>query len=234
MVHWGRKGIWRHPVNPLDLGVVAVIGLSAIFAFARGFVREALSIVAWVGAAFITLHIYVNVESAVEPMVHNPLLSGLIGIAGTFIVCLIVLTVITGIAARAVRSTGLSPIDRTLGFVFGLLRGAFILSLAYLMLDMVQPNDRPQWLRDAKSAPYLEQGANLIRNFLPDQWRARSAAAADDVIRTVSPAAQAEKAMRALTNPTAPPSTADQQQSAAPTYNPTSQRELDRLIGNQR
>jgi membrane protein required for colicin V production len=221
-------------VNPLDLGVVAVIGLSAIFAFARGFVREALSIVAWVGAAFITLRIYANVESAVEPMVHNPLLSGLIGIAGTFIVCLIVLTVITGIAARAVRSTGLSPIDRTLGFVFGLLRGAFILSLAYLMLDMVQPNDRPQWLRDAKSAPYLEQGANLIRGFLPDQWRVKSAAAADDLIHAASPEAQVEKAMRAYVTPTAPAAAADQQQSSAPSYNPTSQRELDRLINNQR
>lgn len=221
-------------MNPLDLGVVAVIGLSAIFAFARGFVREALSIVAWVGAAFVTFYIYANVETAVEPMVHNPLLSGLIGIAGTFIVCLIILTIVTGIAARGVRSTGLSPIDRTLGFVFGLVRGAFILSLAYLMLDMVQPNDRPEWLRDAKSAPYLEQGANLIRGFLPEQWRTKSAAAADEVIHTVSPAVEAGKAMRALTNPTTPPAGADQQQPAAPTYNPNSQRELDRLINNQR
>jgi membrane protein required for colicin V production len=134
-----------------------------------------------------------------------------------------------------VRSSGLSPIDRTLGFVFGLLRGAFILSLAYLMLDMVQPNDRPQWLRDAKSAPYLEQGANLIRGFLPEQWRVKSAAAADDLIRTVSPAAEADRAMRALVNPTAPPASASNQQPlAAPSYNPTSQRELDRLINNQR
>lgn len=221
-------------MNPLDLGVIAVIGLSAIFAFARGFVREALSIVAWVGAGFVTLYSYPTVETIVEPMVHNPLLSGLIGIAGTFIVTLIVLTVITGIAARAVRTAGLSPIDRTLGFVFGLLRGAFILSLAYLMLDMVQPNDRPQWLRDAKSAPYLEQGANLIRGFLPEQWRVKSATAADDVIHAVSPAAVAEKAMRALANPTAPPAASDQQQPAAPTYNQSSQREFDRLINNQR
>ena len=220
-------------MNPLDLGVIAVLGLSAIFAFARGLMREALSIVAWVGAAYITFYIYGRVETAVEPMVHNPLLSGLIGIAGTFIVCLIILTVITGIAARAVRSTGLSPIDRTLGFVFGLLRGAFILSLAYLMLDMVQPNDRPQWLRDAKSAPYLEQGANLIRGFLPEQWRVKNAADADDVIKAVSPAAVAEKAIRAYVTPAAP-SAADQQQSAAPTYNQSSQRELDRLINNQR
>lgn len=221
-------------MNPLDIGVIAVIGLSAIFAFARGFVREALSIVAWVGAGFITLYSYLTVEALVEPMVHNPLLSGLIGIAGTFIVSLIVLTVITGIAARAVRTAGLTPIDRTLGFVFGLLRGAFILSLAYLMLDMVQPNDRPPWLRDAKSAPYLEQGANLIRGFLPEQWRLKNATAAEDVIHAVSPAAVAQKAMRALTNPTAPPAASDQQQSAAPTYNQSSQRELDRLINNQR
>ena len=222
-------------MNPLDLGVIAVIGLSAIFAFARGFVREALSIVAWVGAGFITLYSYPTVEAIIEPMVHNPLLSGLAGVAGTFIVSLIVLTIVTGIAARAVRATGLSPIDRTLGFAFGLLRGAFILSLAYLMLDMVQPNDRPQWLRDAKSAPYLEQGANLIRNFLPEQWRVKSTAAADDVIRAASPAAEAEKAIRAYVNPTAPAAPASNQQPpAAPTYNPTSQRELDRLINNQR
>jgi len=43
-------------MNPLDIGVIAVIGLSAVFAFARGFVREALSIVAWIGAGLITLY----------------------------------------------------------------------------------------------------------------------------------------------------------------------------------
>ena len=43
-------------MNALDLAVIAVIVLSAVFAFARGFVREALSIVAWVGAAAITLY----------------------------------------------------------------------------------------------------------------------------------------------------------------------------------
>ena len=40
--------------------------------------------------------------------------------------------------------------------------------------------------------------------------------------------------MRALANPTTAPAGTDQQQPAAPTYNPNSQRELDRLINNQR
>ena len=47
-----EAGIGSRAVNSLDLAVSAVVVLSAVFAFARGFVREALSIVAWVGAAF--------------------------------------------------------------------------------------------------------------------------------------------------------------------------------------
>jgi membrane protein required for colicin V production len=222
-------------MNPIDIGVIAVIGLSAVFAFARGFVREALSIVAWVGAGFITLYGFNAVYAIVDPMAHNPLLSQLIAGFGLFVASLIVLTIITGVVASTVRSSGLSPIDRTLGFVFGLLRGAFIVCLAYLLLDVsVQKNDRPAWLRDAKSEPYLQQGADMLRNFLPESLRMKSASAADDVIKTVTPAMEAEKAMRALTNPTAPPTTAQDQPSTAPTYKPSDQRELDRLINNQR
>jgi membrane protein required for colicin V production len=221
-------------MNPLDLGVIAVIGLSAIFAFARGFVREALSIIAWVGAGFITLYGFNAVYAIVDPMVHNPLLSQLIAGFGLFVAALIVLTIITGVIAGTVRSSGLSPIDRTLGFIFGLARGAFIVSLAYLFLDVsVQKSDRPAWLRDAKSEPYLQQGADMLRNFLPESLRMKSAAAADEVIKTVSPAMEADKAMRALTNPTAPAAAPDQPP-PAPTYKPSDQRELNRLINNQR
>jgi len=218
-------------MNPLDISVIAILGLSAVFAFARGFVREALSIVAWVGAGFITLYGFNRVYALVDPMVHNPLLSQLIAGFGLFVVSLIVLTIITGIIANSVRSSALSPIDRTVGFIFGLLRGAFVVSLAYLLLDVsVQKNDRPAWLRDAKSEPYLEQGAELLRNFLPESLRIKTAAAADDVIKTVSPAVDAERAMRALSNPTAPPA-ATPDSAQTPKYDHS---QFDRLINNQR
>jgi len=221
-------------MNPLDIGVIAVIGLSAVFAFARGFVREALSIVAWVGAGFITLYGFNPAYAIVDPMVHNPLLSELIAGFGLFIASLVILTIITGIIARSVRASALSPIDRTLGFVFGILRGAFVLSLAYMLLEMAaQPNDRPAWLRDAKSVPYLEQGANLLRGlpFIPESLRQKTSAAADDVIKTVSPAVEAERAMRALTNPSPPPQ-ATPDPAARPSYKASDQRALDRLINN--
>src|SRR5712692_1977550 len=135
-------------MNPLDLGVIAVVVLSAIFAFARGFVREALSIVAWVGAAAITLYGFNWVYAQIDPHVHNPLLSQVIAGFGLFVGSLVILTILTGIVARMVHASGLTPIDRTLGFIFGLARGAFLVCLAYLLLDMSVPlaNDRPEWL----------------------------------------------------------------------------------------
>ena len=251
-------------MNWLDLAVLGIIVLSAIFAFARGFVREALSIVAWVGAGAITLHGFSWVYAQVDPLAHNALLSQLIAGFGLFIGSLVVLTILTGIVARTVRGTALSPIDRTLGFIFGLVRGAFLLCLAYLLLDVaVQASDRPMWIREARSGPYLHEGADVLRGLLPESLKVKSATAAEELIRTIDPkgaaAAEAEKAMRALQNPTATPpanptatpgpgsatppkpestpgAAAAPKPDSAPgrSYPPRDQRELDRLIGTQR
>src|SRR5205823_5272432 len=146
-------------MNPLDIGVIAIIVLSAIFAFARGFVREALSIVAWVGAAAIAFYGFDRVDAMIDARVHTPLLSHVIALVGLFVIGLIVLTIVTGYIARLVRFSALSPVDRTLGFIFGLARGAFIVCLAYLLLDFIPAGDRPLWIKDAKSAQFLQQGA---------------------------------------------------------------------------
>ena len=223
-------------MNPLDIGVIAVIGLSAVFAFARGFVREALSIAAWVGAGFVTIYGHDYVIAIVEPMVHNQLLSQLIAWGGLFIASLIALTIVTGFLARSVRASGLSSIDRTLGFIFGILRGVLILCLAFLAIKVMVPQegDRPGWLRDAKSVPYLERGAAMLSVLLPAQWREKTSAAADEVIqKTKSETSDdlTKAAIRALTNPTAPTQTVTDP-SPPPTYKPGDQKVLDRIINN--
>jgi membrane protein required for colicin V production len=226
-------------MNPLDLAVIGILALSAIFAFARGFVREALSIIAWVGAAAITLYGFNWVYAQVEPRLHDRLLSQLATGFGLFVTSLIVLTILTSILARAVRGSGLSPIDRTLGFIFGLARGAVLVCFAYLLLDFsgVPPNDRPEWIREAKSEPTLHKGADVLKGFLPEWVKAKSATAAEELIRNIDPkaaaAADAEKARGALSNPT-PAATPNPDSPPAPSYRPGDQRALDRVIGTQR
>ena len=221
-------------MNGLDLGILGVIALSAIFAFARGFVREALSIVAWVGAALITLSGFNQVYAIVAHFVTTPLLADLIAGAGLFVISLIVLTILTGFLARFVQSSALSPIDRTLGLIFGLARGAFLVSLAYLMVDIALPqNDRPIWVKQAKSEPFLAQGAELLRGALPEPLKLKSAAAADESQRTLERATDAQKAMRALSSPVAP-SPVKPGEEQAPSYKPGERRDMNRLIENTR
>ena len=216
-------------MNSFDLAVLGVIALSSIFAFARGFVREALSIVAWVGAALTTLYGFTHVYGFVVRFVTTPLLADLVAGAGLFVISLIVLTILTGYLARFVQSSALSPIDRTLGLIFGVARGVFLVSLAYLVLDISLPqNDRPGWIKQAKSEPFLAQGAELLRGALPEPLQMKGAAAGDDAQRAL-----AEKAMRALSSPAAP-SSAKPGEEQAPSYKPGDRRDMNRLIENTR
>ncbi len=221
-------------MNALDLAVLAVVGLSAVFAFARGFVREALSIVAWVGAALITLYGFSPIYAVTARFVTAPLLAELVTGAGLFLVSLIVLTIMTASIARVVHSSALSPIDRTLGLVFGLARGAILVSLAYLLLDVSLPqSDRPTWISQSKSEPFLAQGASMLRGMLPESLQVKSAAAIDSAQRAVDQAKDAQRAMRALSSPAAPlPPKPGQEQ--APSYKQGDRQDLDRLIENAR
>ena len=220
-------------MNALDLAVIAVVVLSAIFAFARGFVREALSIAAWTGAAAITLYGFNQVYAVVLRFVTTPLLADLVAGAGLFIASLIVLTIVTGLVARAVHMSALSSIDRTLGLFFGLARGLLLVSLAYLVLDFSVPTgDRPGWIREAKSGPLLEQGADMLRHVLPEQLQMKSTAALDSAQHLIDQKNEAERAMRALSNPGSPlPGKAGQVQTRL--YNQGDRRDLDRLIQTQ-
>ena len=70
-----------------------------------------------------------------------------------------------------------------------------------VLLDVsVQASDRPVWIKEAKSGPYLHEGADVLRGFLPESLKIKNASL-DDAIHALTPAAEARKAMRALQNP---------------------------------
>ncbi|HVC57024.1 MAG TPA: CvpA family protein [Stellaceae bacterium] len=222
-------------MNWLDLAVIAIIALSAIFAFARGVVRETLSIVAWVGAAAATLYGFNWAYAEVQPHVHDTMLAQVITGFGLFVGSLIVLTILTGFVARLVHASGLTPIDRTLGFIFGLARGVFLVCLAYLLLDMMvpKPNERPDWIRQAKSGPYLQEGADMLKGLLPEALKIKGSEAAD-AVKSLTPATQAEDAMRALLNPAPAKPAKSDSAPPSPNYPARERHQLDRVIGNQR
>jgi membrane protein required for colicin V production len=216
-------------VNALDLAIIAVIALSALFAFARGFVREALSIIAWVGAAVITLYGFDRVYAYTVRFVTNPLLADLIAGAGLFVISLILLTMLTGYVARFVEGSSLSPIDRTLGLIFGLARGVVLVCVAYLVVDLTLPqNDRPSWIKEARSERFLAKGADALRDALPESLQLKGASLANDTQRTLDRAQEMQRALQPQPLPAKPA------EAQVPTYKPEERRDMDRLIQNAR
>jgi membrane protein required for colicin V production len=170
------------PVNPTDLTIVVLIVLSGLFAMARGFVREVLSLASWVGAALVTLWGYGYALPYAKRLIEHQLLAQVVTGVTIFIVSLIVFSMIGGGIASLVRGTTLNALDRALGFAFGLVRGALIIAVMWLGLAWAIPaGEHPKWLRGAKLLPAVERLAEYLRNLAPPEFRARAITAGNQV-----------------------------------------------------
>ncbi len=157
------------PVNPVDIIVAVVLLLSAILAFSRGIVRETLGIGAWIGAAFTTVFAFPHVQPLARGLVESQLIADGGAALVTFLLALIVLVVISQVISSRIQGSKLGPLDRSLGFIFGLVRGAVIICVAYLLFVWaMNPEDRPPWIAKAKTLPYIVQGADALRSVVPD------------------------------------------------------------------
>jgi membrane protein required for colicin V production len=71
--------------------------------------------------------------------------------------------------ADFVVDSRIGPLDRTLGFIFGVARGVLIAVVAVIFLLWLIPGGQQPWLQDSKSLPVLRNfGDSLITMLPPD------------------------------------------------------------------
>jgi membrane protein required for colicin V production len=219
-------------MNALDFIVLGVIGLSGLFAFARGLVKEALSLGAWAGAGFAALHGFPYARPFARRLIGDPAIADAAAGAVVFVLALIVLSLIGSAIARRVRGSSLSALDRTLGFVFGLARGVVVCALAYMALSWTLPSqDWPDWAQGARTRPFLSASADALKSFVPGEARARSAEAAEEAQRAIEQAREADRAIRALAMPGKTAGAAPAP-ATAKAYDATQRKDMDRLFQN--
>lgn len=157
------------PITAVDIVVLAILLISAVAAFARGFVHEVLSIGAWIGAGVATLYLFPVAQPYARDLVAIPLLADIGTGVAIFVLCLILLAVVTRMLSSRVKGSALGALDRSLGLLFGVLRGAVIVALAWLVMAWALPDpaERPDWIREAKSRRLVEAGAGALAGILP-------------------------------------------------------------------
>src|SRR5690606_12415044 len=141
-----------------DLAVLGVIAISALFAVMRGFVREVLSVAGWIGAALVALYGFTPLRPHARDLLGPSLIADIALGAVLFPFALIVFSLVTHAIAGRVRGSALSAVDRTLGLVFGIVRGAALVCLAYLLLGWAVPAaEHPPWVTGARTLPFVQQ-----------------------------------------------------------------------------
>jgi len=152
-------------MNTVDIIVIAVVVLSALIAFLRGFVREVLTIGSWLGASLVTLYGFPLLQPKFEQWISSKLAADIACGISLFVATLIVFSIVSHMLARLVQGSALTAVDRSLGLLFGLVRGAILVSLAYMLIFALDPN----MLRGARTAPMMARGAEMLRDMAPKE-----------------------------------------------------------------
>lgn len=167
----------------IDAIAIGVTLISSIIAFLRGFIREMMTILGFVGGALAAIMLGPDLVPIVERMLFMPgeepgrlfdmipmgwvITIGTYG--GVFLIVLGILSMVSHLSSSFVKAIGLGAIDRTLGVIFGMVRAVIILGLIYLPFHLLMDEkSKNQYFSDSRFHTYIEQTSEFMANYLPD------------------------------------------------------------------
>ena len=149
-----------------DYLVLGVIAASVLLSLFRGLVLEVLSVLSWVVGIVVANRSSAGVAANLPVLEQAPAARVLLAYVLVFVGTLIACGIVAFFLSRTIRALGLGIADRTLGALFGLLRGLLIVLTCVLLGGLTAMPRMPFW-REAVLAPPLESAIMLVKPWLP-------------------------------------------------------------------
>ena len=157
-------------LTAIDIGVIAVFLISAVFATLRGLIHETFAILAWVAGAYVALRFTPSVQPLLHGVITPPWLERAAVLAGIFLLVFIPLAILSGRLSAKVKSSMAGTVDRMLGLIFGVGRGLLIVGVAYIAFGaLVPPKNYPATLTKARLFPVIRTTGEMLRALVPDE-----------------------------------------------------------------
>ncbi len=152
-----------------DIAVIAVVAISGVLAYARGSVHEVLSIAGWVAAVLATMYGTALLKPFMLQVIADDFFATVVSGILLFIVTLVFMSLLTRSISRRVKDSALGALDRSLGAVFGFMRGAIIVCFAYIAYEWVIPvEEQGPWIREARAVQWVEVGSAGLMALVPE------------------------------------------------------------------
>lgn len=152
-------------MNGADYLILGVLLLSTLLGMIRGFVREAIAIIAWLGGLWLAWRYAPSLEPYMGGMIGEPPVSLWAARILIVIAVLVVGWLVAGVLSYFLRHSSLSiTVDRMLGLFFGLVRGVVVVAVFVLLGQFVEMT-RVEWWQESRLLPYAGEVAGWIRTF---------------------------------------------------------------------
>lgn len=155
-------------MSTLDLIILGLLGLSILYSFVRGAVREIFSLLSLIVGYMVATRIYGYGAAYIEGTVSNPRLAGVI----SFVVVFLTISVLVAAAGRmlhvAAKKAHLSLANRTLGAAIGFLKGVVLVSILLLLIPVFSKQaSQGQLLKDSAIAPFFDVATEALSSAFP-------------------------------------------------------------------
>jgi membrane protein required for colicin V production len=157
-------------MNWLDWVLLAIIVLTGVIGLVKGFVRQAIGLVAVICGLVLAVIYYERMAGVFDTLVHNPLLSNFLGFLLIFLIVLVAGAVLGHLLTKAMKGP-LAFANRFFGFLFGLLKAVLIcgiLVFALVSFEVAKPA-----LETSVLAPPCLGVTRAVINLVPRDLRAR-------------------------------------------------------------
>ena len=149
-----------------DVIILVLIFISALFAFFRGFSLELLSISVWIISFFVSYAYGNNLINFFNKIINNILISTAVSYVVAFLIIFVIFSFLTRKFSVFIKDSYVGLIDKSLGFIFGILRGYVIVGLCFFLFDYFYKGKKLEFIDNSKIIPVIKITNNEIFRFL--------------------------------------------------------------------
>ncbi len=151
----------------VDVVVIFVICLSALFSLMRGFVKEAISLATWIIAIWLAATFSPKLAAVLPAGIESEAVRQAVGFGVLFVLSLMLGALINVLVSQVVKKTGLSGADRVFGVAFGVLRGGLIV-VVFVVIGGMTPLPEADWWQSSVLLEWFESVAIVIQGYIPE------------------------------------------------------------------
>lgn len=153
-------------MTPVDYIVAAAVLLSLLFGAVRGFLRESVALLGWLVGLWLAWRYAYVVEPFLGGAIADTELQSWLARALVLMAVVIASWLLGAMLSWLVQRSGLTlGVDRLLGGLFGLVRGAVIVGFAVMLGQAAELQDEPWW-RESKLMPVAVEMASILRGYV--------------------------------------------------------------------